>query len=176
MDLGQRLAIHLPGQQNLVVLCFSPLSRDHVIHNVSLLEVGIRTIELEMDVILTAILAGLETTAVLDDALETDAGPASCANCAFAPGCVDQLVAVSRVLVDLLNTASAGALQRYQIRLPWEEFLVLQVFEGQLHGLVNEAIQLELECVCVDLWDAAVVADEVVLVWGDLILYKTFLN
>lgn len=68
-----------------------------------------------------------ETAAVLDYFLEGDARPTGCANGAFAPGSVDQLVAFAWVLVDLLDSASAGALQRDDVGLAREERFILEV-------------------------------------------------
>lgn len=81
--------------------------------------------------------AVFETTAVFDYFLEGYAGPAGSANGAFTPGGVDELVAIARVFVNLLNTPGSRALESDDCRLTGEDGLILKFGKSDLLGVVD---------------------------------------
>lgn len=98
---------------------------------------------------------------------ERDTRPARGPDCAFAPGRVDELVAVAGVLGYLLDAAGAAALEGDDGGLAGEDGFVLEGGEGDFLGVVDEAFDFEEVLAGVDFGDAAVVADEEVRVFGD---------
>ena len=82
---------------------------------------------------------------------------------------------VTRVLIDLLNTASTRALQGNDTRLAGEDFLVLQFCKCELLRLVDKAIDVKEISSLIDLRDTAMVSHEEVLVVCNLILHETVL-
>ena len=118
----------------------------------------------------------LQATAVLDHLLERDTGPAGGTNGAFGPGSVDELVAVTGVLVDLLKAASAGALESDYVGLARELRLVLQILESKTLGVVDETVDIEVELLEIDFGNTAMVAHEEVFVAGDLSRNKAVLD
>lgn len=121
VEFGKRLAVHLPGQQDLVDLDLAPGNGDDVVVHLALLEVGVGAEKLDVH------RAVLQTAAVLDHLLERDAGPAGGSDSAFRPGSVDELIAIARILVDLFEAASAGTLKTDDVALAGEKLFVLQV-------------------------------------------------
>ena len=167
MDCRKRLAVHLPCEQDFVNLHLANWNRDGVVVHLALLEVRVCAKELEMSAL------ALEATAVLDDLLQGDTGPAGGTDGAFTPGRVDELVAVTGVLVDLLDTASSGTLETDDSGLAGEYRLILKHLEGDLLGVVDEALDFEEVLAGVDFWNTAVVADEEVGVVRNLSLHKS---
>jgi hypothetical protein len=108
-----------------------------------------------------------QPTAVLQDFLEANARPACGPDCAFAPGGVDEFVAVAGVLCDLLDAAGAAALEGDDGGLAGEDGFVFEEVEGDLFGSVDKAFDFEEVLARVDFGDAAVVADEEVGVVSD---------
>lgn len=96
------------------------------------------------------------------------------------PRCVDEFVTITRVFLDLLNTTSTTALKSSShFNLPVfssiqksvggrvkgygecerELLRILQIFHADLHGRVDEPSNFQLECIFVDIRDAAMVPD-----------------
>lgn len=140
---------------------FAEGHRDGVVEDLTFFE--IRVCAKEFDV-LSAV---LDAATVLEDFLQADTGPDCCSNGAFAPWCVDQLVTVARVLVDLLNAAGSGTLQCYSLGHAWENGFILELLERDFLGVVDKTFHLEEELVGIDLRDTSVVADKEILVRGD---------
>jgi hypothetical protein len=162
VDRRERLAVHLPGEQNLVNLHLAHWHRDGVVVHLPLLEVRVCAEELDMASIV------FESTAVFDDLLQGHTGPARCTDGALTPGCVDELVTVTGVFVDLFDTACAGALETDDGRLTGKDRFILQHVESDLLGVVDETFDFEVVLAGIDLGDAAVVTDEEVGVVCDL--------
>jgi hypothetical protein len=129
-------------------------------------EVGVCAEEFEMGAVV------FEAAAVFDDFFEGDTGPAGGTNGAFTPGCVNELVAVTGVLVDLLDTSGSGALQTDDCRLAGKFGFILELGEGDLLGIVDQAFDFEEVFAGVDFRDAAVVTDKEVRILGDLRLQR----
>ena len=70
--------------------------------------------------------------------------------------------------MDLLDTASARALETDDGRLAGEDGFVFQHVEGDFFGVLDEAFDFEEVLAGIDLGDTAVVADEEVRVVCDL--------
>lgn len=170
VDLGKGFAIHLPSEQYFVDLDLAPRHTDHIVIHLTLLEIRVCAIEFEMNTFSSV----FEASAVFDDLLEGDTGPACCANGTFTPGCVDQFVSVAGVFGDLLNAASARALQTDHICLTGEQVFVLKISESKLFGVVNQAFDVQCELLGVDLGNTAVIADEMVLIVCDFRLDQAF--
>lgn len=119
--------------------------------------------------------AVFQTATVLDDLFEGDTGPSRGSDGALTPRGVDQLIAVARVLTDLLNPAGAGALERDDVGLAREESLILEVGEGQTLGFIDETANVEEELLWVNLGNSAVVSDEEIFVVGDFLFNKALL-
>lgn len=108
-----------------------------------------------------------ETTAVLDYFLEGDTSPACSSDGTFAPGGINELVAVAGVLVDLLDTACSRALEADDCGLSREDGLILKFGESDLLGVVDKALNLKKVFAGVYFRDSAVVADEEVGIPSD---------
>lgn len=117
---------------------------------------------------MNAFAAVLQAATVLEDFLERYASPLGSANGAFAPGCINQLVTVAGILLDLLDAARTRALQGNNVSFTWEEVLVLEISKGERLGFVDETLDVDEEFVGVDLGNAAVIADKEIFVVGKL--------
>ena len=79
MDFRQWFAIHFPSQHDFMDLDLPLRYRNHVIIDLTFLEVCINTHELNM------LSPSFQTTTVLDDLFQADARPSRCPNCTFTP-------------------------------------------------------------------------------------------
>lgn len=140
-----------------------PRHAHRVVEHLPLLEIRIRPEKL--DVVISVPVPEAAGRA-LQHVLQRHPRPARRPDRAFGPRRVDQLVAVARVLGDLLDAARPGALEGDRHGSAREKGLVLQVGEADRAGLVDEAVDGEGEGGGGDLGDAAVVADEEVGVVG----------
>jgi len=80
---------------------------------------------------------GILTTTFLDELLQADTAPTSIANGTLTPWRIDELVSVSRIFGDLLETSSSGALKRYNMAHLWEDTLILEVVQGKRLGVLD---------------------------------------
>jgi hypothetical protein len=158
MDSRKSLAIHLPRKHDFVDLHLPDGHADGVVVDVSLLEVRVGAEEFDVIAIL------FQATTVLDDLLQANTHIASGSNGTFSPGCVDQLVAITGVEADLLNTACATALECDGSGHAWELGLILELRKSNLLGVVDKTLDFEKVLLGVDFRDAAMVADVMVLV------------
>lgn len=117
-----------------------------------------------------------EPAAVLQNLFKGDACPAGGGDRTFAPRCVDEFVAVPRILVDLLDTARTGALECDDVTLAREDGLVFQLGQRDTSWGVDESADVEEEGVFVDSGDPAMVPYEVVFVGCDGVVYQSALN
>ena len=136
--------------------------RDCVVIDLALLEVGIGAEEFDVVSFVS------ETTTVLDYLLQAHSHVTSCSDSTFGPWCVDKLVAIAWVVMDLLNAACTAALKGDRCRHARELAFILEFREGDLPGFFDKTFDLEKILVGIDLWDAAMVSDVMILVWGDL--------
>jgi hypothetical protein len=81
---------------------------------------------------------------------------------------LEEIVAITGIHCDLFEATSSGTLERDDVGVAREEFFILEIGERELAGLFDESVKLELEGCWVDLWYAAVVADEEVFVGREL--------
>lgn len=132
VDGGKRFPVHFPGEQDFIDLHFAKWHRNGVIIYLSLLEV--RVCAKELDVRARGI---FQPAAVFEDFLEGDSSPASGANCAFTPGRVDEFIAITRVLVDLLDAPGARALKGDDGGLAGEYRFVFQKVKGDVLRFVD---------------------------------------
>jgi hypothetical protein len=160
MDGWEGFAVHLPREQHFVDFYFADRHRDGVVVHLAFFEVSVCAEELDVR-------AFIFQAAVFQHLFQGDARPARGPDCAFAPGGVDELVAVAGVLRDLLDAAGAAALEGDDGGLAREEGFVLEGGEGDFLGGVDVAFDFEEVFAWVDFGDAAVVADEEVGVFGD---------
>jgi hypothetical protein len=166
VDRRKRLAIHFPGEHYFVDFHFMCGHADGVVVDVAFFEVCVGAEEFN-------VFAGLfEAAAVFDYFFEGHADVAGGADGAFGPGRVDEFVAVAGVFAYLLDATSAAALESDGRRHAREFGFILEVFEGDFHGLVDEAFDFEEVLFGIDFGDSAVVSNEVVFVRSNLGLYE----
>jgi hypothetical protein len=161
VDGGEGFAVHFPCEHHFVDFHFVRGHADGVVVDVALFEICVCAKEFNVG-------AGFfEAAAVLYHFFEGHADVACGTDGAFTPGRVDELVAVARIVVDLLDAAGAAALQCNSCGHAGEFCFVLELCEGDFHGLVDKAFDFEEVFSWVDFGDAAVIADEVVFVGSD---------
>lgn len=175
VNLGQWLAIHFPCEHDFFELYLSPWNRHDVVVDLAALEVGVCAVEFEMMVAFSSIIF-FQPTTVFDDVFEVDTAPACVTDGTLTPWGIEKLVSVTRVLSDLLEAASACALKGDDVGAVLKEFWVLEVSHGELHGVVHETIEFEIEGGLIDFGDAAVVADEEVCIWSHFSLNEAGLQ
>jgi len=102
-----------------------------------------------------------QTSAVFDDFLQADTFPNSGADGTFSPRCIDHLVSLSSVLVNLLNTSGSTALNRDSLLHARKYLLVFQLRESELLWFLDQTIEFKKIIFCTDIRDASVIAHEV---------------
>lgn len=90
--------------------------------------------------------------------------------------CVDQLISVTRVFLNLLDPASPGALYSHHRRLSWKQILILQILQSQPCRVVDHAANVQAIFILVYNRYTAMVAHEVVFVAGKGIFDETILG
>jgi hypothetical protein len=164
VDLGERLAVHLPSEHYLVNFDFSRRNGNGIIVYLSFLEVCVGTEKFDM---FTAV---FKSTTVLEDFLETHTSPSRGSDRTFAPRRVDELVAIPRVLLNLLNTPGTGTLQGDCCSHAGKDRLVLEFFEGDLLWSIDETLDFNVKFFRVDFGDTSMVTYEMVCIGRDLSL------
>lgn len=100
-----------------------PGNRDNIVHDFSLLEIGLGTVELQVLSITN------EAATVFDCLFQAHTSPSCNSNRAFCPRSIDHLVTFAGIFADLLNASGAAALNRDELRYAGKEILVLQIGE-----------------------------------------------
>lgn len=117
-----------------------------------LFEVCISTVEFEM------LRAFDQTSAVLDDFLQADAGPGGGSNRTLCPRSIDHFVTFTRIFIDLLDASSTRTLDGCQNRLTGEQVFVLQVSQLEGRRSFHEAIKVNRVFGGRDFWYSAMIA------------------
>ena len=166
MNIGQRLAIHIPGEHRFMNFAFAPWDADGIVVHLALFVVGISTKKLKM---LTTL---LETTAVLNDLLEADTRPACIANGALAPRSIDEFVAIARIGVDLLDAPRTRALDGRHNGHARELVLVLQIRQRETLWAIDQPRNIHKPGIFINMGNASVVANEEILVRSERICHE----
>lgn len=155
VDLGQGFPVHLPGKHHFVGLDLGPGHTDNIVHRFVVLEVGFGTVEFEVFAALK------KTTAVLDDLLQADTDVFSCSDRTFSPRSLRNLITLTSVERDLLDTTGSRTLHGNHFLHARELRLVHQIIHSICLGVLDQTVKLQEELVLVDQWDTAVIPDEV---------------
>jgi len=161
MNLRQGFAIHLPSKHDFVGFHLVSWHCHGVVVDLALLKVRVSTEELQ-------VLASLfQSPAVFDDFLQAYAGPSRCSNGSLAPWCIDKLVSIPRIFVDLLDSSGAGALKSNYCGHTRKFRFILKISERDLLGVVDQAFNFQEIFIRVNLWNATVITNKMILIWGD---------
>src|SRR4051812_3694197 len=123
MDFGQRFTVHFPGQDDLVGLHLGPRDANKIVAHLKILDVGLSTVKLEMFSWLD------ETPAVFNQLLQADTDVTSCPNGTLSPRCLGNLVSLTTVQGNLLNTTSSRALDSDRLLHAWELSLIHEIMK-----------------------------------------------
>ena len=161
MDLRQRFAVHLPSKYDFVGLHLVSWHCHGVVVDLALLKVRVSAEEFQ-------VLASLfQSSAVFDDFLQAYAGPSRGSNGSLTPWCIDELVSIPRIFVDLLDSSSTGALKSSYCGHTRKFRFILKISERDLLGVVDKAFNFQEILIRVNLWNTTVITNKVILIRGD---------
>lgn len=139
MDGWQRRAIHFPTQKHFICLDLAPWNTNDIVHRLVILEVGVRTIELQM---LSRL---LEAAASFDDFLQADTKILGVANGAFCPWRLWHFVTLAGVEADLFDSPGSGALHGDHFPNPLKFRLIFEVFQREALWVIHQAVYIKAE-------------------------------
>lgn len=117
-----------------------------------------------------------ETTAILDDLLQTHTCPLGSADSTFSPRGIDHLVALTGILDDLFKSPSTTALKSNKLGDTRETGFVLEVSECECFWVVDQPIQTDIVCAWVYVWNTTVVTNKMKFVWHDVLFCEETLG